>query len=312
MRIAFIVDPLEKLKAYKDSSVFMMREAAKRGHEVWAFEAHEMFSKGAVFAQAHQLSLSADNVAWYRELASSTQLLHFFDAVLMRKDPPFDQNYLYSTLLLSLAEQRGVRVVNRTSSLRDYNEKLAILKFEQFVSPTLVSSEMGYIQSFVDEYKDIIVKKLDGMGGTSIFRVRADDPNRNAIIEVQTNNGAEIIMAQRYIPEIVQGDKRVLVIDGKVVPFSLARIPKAGETRGNLAAGGRGVAQPLTARDREIAEALGPQLKADGLTIVGLDIIGDYLTEVNVTSPTCFVEIFEQAGFNAAALVIDALEEKGV
>ena len=308
MRIAFIVDPLEKLKAYKDSSIFMMREAAKRGHEVWAFEAHEMFSQGMIVAQARRLEISADNNAWYRELASSTEPLHFFDAVLMRKDPPFDQSYLYSTLLLSLAEQRGARVINRASSLRDYNEKLAILKFEQFVSPTLVSSEMGRIQSFVDEHKDVIVKKLDGMGGTSIFRVRADDPNRNAIIEVQTGNGVETIMAQRYIPEIVNGDKRVLVIDGTVVPFSLARIPKAGETRGNLAAGGRGIAQPLTVRDREIAEALGPQLKADGLTIVGLDIIGDYLTEVNVTSPTCFVEIFEQAGFNAAALVIDALE----
>jgi glutathione synthase len=169
---------------------------------------------------------------------------------------------------------------------------------------------MERIHAFIDEHKDVIVKKLDGMGGTSIFRVRADDPNRNAIIEVQTIDGAETIMAQRYIPEIVKGDKRVLVIDGKVVPFCLARIPKAGETRGNLAAGGRGVAQPIGSRDREIAEALGPQLKADGLTIVGLDIIGDYLTEVNVTSPTCFVEIFEQAGFNAAGRVVDALETK--
>ena len=228
----------------------------------------------------------------------------------MRKDPPFNQEYLYSTLLLSLAEEQGAKVVNRAGALRDYNEKLAILKFARFASPTLVTSEMGRLHAFIDEHKDVIVKKLDGMGGTSIFRVRADDPNRNAIIEVQTVNGAETIRAQRYIPDIVKGDKRVLVIDGKPVPFCLARIPKAGETRGNLAAGGRGVAQPISARDREIAEALGPQLKADGLTIVGLDIIGDLLTEVNVTSPTCLVEIFEQVGFNAAALVVDALESR--
>jgi glutathione synthase len=311
MRIAFIVDPLHTLKAYKDSSVFMMREAAKRGHEVWAFEAREMFFAGVVSANAHRLAVSDDNNAWYREESSAVQPLTFFDTVLMRKDPPFNQEYLYSTLLLSLAEQQGARIVNRAGALRDYNEKLAILKFAQFTSPTLVTSEMARVHAFIDEHKDVIVKKLDGMGGTSIFRVRADDPNRNAIVEVQTIDGTETIMAQRYIPEIVKGDKRVLVINGKVVPFCLARIPKDGETRGNLAAGGRGVAQPISARDREIAEALGPQLKADGLTIVGLDIIGDCLTEVNVTSPTCFVEIFEQAGFNAAALVIEALETDG-
>ena len=311
MRIAFIVDPLAKLKAYKDSSVFMMREAAKRGHEVWAFEAREMFSGGAVCANAHRLEVSADNHAWYQEISSNTQPLTFFDAVLMRKDPPFDQEYLYATLLLSLAEQQGARIVNRPNALRDYNEKLAILKFERFTSPTLVTADKTRIDAFIDEHHDVIVKKLDGMGGTSIFLIRKDDPNRNAIIEVQTVDGTETIMAQRYIPEISKGDKRVLVIDGKPVPFCLARIPKEGETRGNLAAGGRGVAQPLSKRDIEIAEALGPQLKADGLTLVGLDIIGDYLTEVNVTSPTCLVEIFEQKGFNAAELVIEALEIKG-
>jgi glutathione synthase len=310
MKFAFIVDPLAKLKAYKDSSVFMMREAAKRGHEVWAFEAHEIFSAGQVCANAHRLDVSSDNHAWYREISSNTQALNFFDAVLMRKDPPFDQEYLYSTLLLSLAEQQGARIVNRPNALRDYNEKLAILKFERFTSPTLVTADMGRLHAFVDEHRDVIVKKLDGMGGTSIFLVRKDDPNRNAIIEVQTINGSETIMAQRYIPEITEGDKRVLVIDGNVVPFCLARIPKDGETRGNLAAGGRGVAQPISPRDREIADALGPQLKADGLTLVGLDIIGDYLTEVNVTSPTCLVEIFEQVGFNAAALIIDSLEKR--
>ena len=309
MRIVFIVDPLAKLKAYKDSSVFMMREAGKRGHEVYAFEARDLaLFEGRVLARASHLNLSADNALWY-SVASETEMpLSYFDAVLMRKDPPFDAEYLYATLLLSLAEDQGARVVNHAASLRNYNEKLAIAKFGQFTVPTMVTSDMARVQTFVDLHRDVIIKKLDGMGGTSIFRVRADDPNRNAIVEVQTVDGSVSVMAQRYIPEITKGDKRVLVIDGQPVPFCLARIPKEGETRGNLAAGGRGVAQPISARDREIAEALGPQLKADGLTIVGLDIIGDYLTEVNVTSPTCMVEIFEQAGCNAAALVMDALE----
>ena len=312
MKIAFVVDPLEKLKAYKDSSVFMMREASRHGHEVFAFEAkHMALDSRNVVALTAKLSVNADNHRWYTVEGSAEFKLADFDAVLMRKDPPFNQEYLYSTLLLELAEMQGANVINRAGALRDYNEKLATAKFPRFTPPTLVTQGMERIHAFIDEHKDVIVKKLDGMGGTSIFRVRADDPNRNTIIEVQTVNGAETIMAQRYIPEIAKGDKRVLVIDGKPVPFALARIPKEGETRGNLAAGGRGVAQPLSARDREIAEALGPQLKADGLTIVGLDIIGDYLTEVNVTSPTCFVEIFEQAGFNAAALVIDALEGRG-
>ncbi len=311
MRIAFIVDPLAKLKAYKDSSVFMMREAAKRGHEVYAFEArHIVLLDGRALAKASHLKVSNDNDHWF-QVASETEMpLSDFDAVLMRKDPPFDAEYLYATLLLSLAEDQGARVVNRAASLRNYNEKLAIAKFAQFTVPTMVTSEMPRLQSFIDLHKDVIVKKLDGMGGTSIFRVRADDPNRNAILEVQTVDGTVSVMAQRYIPEITKGDKRVLVIDGKPVPFCLARIPKEGETRGNLAAGGRGVAQPLSPRDREIAETLAPQLKTDGLTIVGLDIIGEYLTEVNVTSPTCMVEIFEQAGFNTAALVIDALENR--
>ncbi len=309
MKIAFIVDPLAGLKAYKDSSVMMMREAARRGHIVYAFEARDMNSMGDVIsARASKLAVSADNNQWHRVESASVMALTDFDAVLMRKDPPFDQEYLYATLLLSLAESQGARVVNRPAALRDYNEKLAILQFAEFTSPTLVSSNMAAVHAFVDKHGDVILKKLDGMGGTSIFRVRADDPNRNAIVEVQTVDGTATIMAQRYIPEIANGDKRVLLVNGVPVSHALARIPKPGETRGNLAAGGRGVAMPLTSRESEIAEALGPQLKADGLTIVGLDIIGDYLTEVNVTSPTCMVEIFEQAGVNTAALVIDAIE----
>jgi glutathione synthase len=315
LKIAFIVDPLDHLKAYKDSSVAMMREAAKRGHEVYACEAKDLamlpaqrVAQTRLLVRSFRLSLSADNGAWYRIEAETEMELKQFDAVLMRKDPPFNQEYLYATLLLSLAEEQGARVFNRASSLRDYNEKLGIAKFPQFVTPTLVASDMSRIQSFIEEHRDVIVKKLDGMGGTSIFRVRADDPNRNAIVEVQTQNGQETVMTQRLIPEISKGDKRVLIIDGKAVPFCLARIPKAGETRGNLAAGGKGVAQPLSARDIEIVETLGPKLKADGLMIVGLDIIGDYLTEVNVTSPTCFVEIFEQTGFNASQMLLEAIE----
>jgi glutathione synthase len=308
MKIAFIVDPLRGLKAYKDSSIFMMREAAKRGHEVYAFEAHEIFAaSNIVTANAAHLTVTDDNNAWYRVNATTAMALTDFDAVLMRKDPPFDQEYLYATLLLGLAESQGARIVNRPASLRDYNEKLAILKFSEFTSPTLVTADMARVHAFVDTHQDVILKKLDGMGGTSIFRVRADDANRNAIVEVQTQYGQSTIMAQRYIPEITKGDKRVLVIDGKPMSHALARIPKPGETRGNLAAGGRGVAMPLTVRERQIAEALGPTLKRDGLTIVGLDIIGDYLTEVNVTSPTCMVEIFEQSGVNIAAAVLEAV-----
>ena len=309
MKIAFIIDPLGLLKTYKDSSVLMMREAAKRGHAVYAIEAGHLFcSSNTVSAQAMKLTLSDDNNCWYQIEQTSSMPLSAFDVVLMRKDPPFDPEYLYATLLLSLAESQGVRIINRPAALRDYNEKISILKFPEFTSPTFVSCDMVAVHAFIDLHGDVILKKLDGMGGTSIFRVRADDPNRNAIVEVQTLYGAVSIMAQRYIPEISKGDKRVLVIDG--VPFShtLARIPKAGETRGNLAAGGRGVAMPLTAREREIATTIGPQLKADGLMIVGLDIIGDYLTEINVTSPTCMVEILQQAGVNAAAAVLEAIE----
>jgi len=308
MDIAFIVDPLGGLKAYKDSSVFMMREASKRGHIVWAFEACELQARGnAVSAMASRLTVGDDNNHWYKVDQSVEKPLKDFGAVLMRKDPPFDQEYLYSTLLLSLAESQGARIINRPASLRDYNEKLAILRFPEFASPTLVTGDMARVHAFIDEHTDVILKKLDGMGGTSIFRVTTTDANRNAIVEVQTEYGKSTIMAQRYIPEIAKGDKRVLVIDGKPMSHALARIPKAGETRGNLAAGGKGVAMPLTSREREIAEALGPTLKRDGLTIVGLDIIGDYLTEVNVTSPTCMVEIFEQAGVNVAAEVLTAV-----
>jgi glutathione synthase len=215
--------------------------------------------------------------------------------------------YVYSTYLLEISEARGARVFNRPRALRDYNEKMALAKFADFIAPTLVSRDPELLREFIDEHEDVILKPLDGMGGTSVFRVREDDPNRNVIVETVGHHGARTVMAQRFIPEIVDGDKRVLVIAGEPIPHVLARIPKPGETRGNLAAGGRGVARPLSARDREIALAVGARLWAEGMLVVGLDVIGDYLTEVNVTSPTGFVEITQQTGFDVAGRFADAL-----
>ena len=230
--------------------------------------------------------------------------------MLNRKDPPFDLEYLTASWLLSQAERDGARVFNRPAAVRDHNEKLGILEFPQFVTPTLASSDPERVQAFIDEHRDVILKRLDGMGGESIFRVRLDDPNRNVIVETMAQGGARSIMAQRYIPDIAKGDKRVLLIGGKPVPHSLARIAKPGDTRANLATGGRGVAQPLSAQDRRIAETLGPVLAARGLLLVGLDIIGDHLTEVNVTSPTCFREIQDQTGFDVSGMFLDSLEKE--
>jgi glutathione synthase len=310
MRLAFVLDPLGLLKAYKDSSVAMMREAARRGHEVFALEAREMHVlEGSVRSRVQPLAIHDDNESWYSPAGEPrVARLAQFERVFMRKDPPFDQEYYYATLLLERAAAEGTTVVNDPRALRDWNEKLAILRFPAFTPPMLVASDMALIHAFIDAHRDVIVKKLDGMGGTMIFRVGAGDPNRNVIIEAITELGARTVMAQRYIPEIAQGDKRVLVIAGKPFSHCLARIPKAGETRGNLAAGGRGVAQPISARDREIAAAVGGELVKAGIVFAGLDIIGDWLTEENVTSPTCIVEIAQQTGRNAAAELMDAVE----
>ena len=255
------------------------------------------------------LSLKDYDDDWVRAEPAEDRRLASFDAVVMRKDPPFDMEFVASTWLLDAAVREGARVFNRPAALRDHNEKLAIAEFPQFVAPTLVTREPERLHAFIDEHGDAILKRLDGMGGASIFRVRADDPNRNVIVETMAEFGGRSVMAQRYIPEIRDGDKRILLIGGNVVPYSLARIPKAGETRGNLAAGGRGVAQPLSKRDNEIGSALAPQLAARGLLLVGLDVIGDWLTEVNVTSPTCFREIMDQTGCDVASLFLDALEQ---
>ncbi|MBS1156464.1 MAG: glutathione synthetase [Proteobacteria bacterium] len=313
MKLLFIIDPLDGLKIYKDSSYAMMDEAAVRGHEIWTGQAQTLRVRdGRVEMQAAPLAFTEKQFGheWYEEGDYASVVLADFAAVVMRKDPPFDQQYLYATQLLSLAEAHGARVFNSGQALRDFNEKLSVLRYPQFTAPTLVSQQEDDIRAFLAEHGDIILKPLDGMGGMGIFRLRRDDPNIGSIIETLSANGACTVMAQRFIPQIVDGDKRVLVIDGKPVDWCLARIPKAGETRGNLAVGGTGVARQLTARDRHIAEALGPELLARGLLLVGLDIIGDYLTEVNVTSPTCFQEISAQSGINVAGLFIDAIERR--
>jgi len=311
LRFLFVLDPLDSLKAYKDSSVAMMRAAQARGHAVFACEQpHLHWMKNRVASAALRLSVTDNDEDWYRPHEAETRALAEFDAVLMRKDPPFDLEYVATTWLLSAAAREGARVFNSPDAIRDHNEKLAIAEFARFVAPTLVTREAGRIQSFIDEHGDVVVKRLDVMGGENIFRVRADDPNRNVIVEIMAQGGARTVMAQRYIPEIAQGDKRVLLIDGQPVPHCLARIPKAGETRGNLAAGARGVAQPLTERHREIAAAIGPVLARRNLLLVGLDVIGDWLTEVNVTSPTCFREIQDQSGFDVSGMFLDSLEKK--
>ncbi|MHB9118132.1 MAG: glutathione synthase [Burkholderiales bacterium] len=310
MQLAFILDPLDSLKTYKDSSVAMMREAQARGHVLHALMQDEVVLQGAeVMSYGRSIELSGDPYDWYRASIPAPRPLSDFDAVVMRKDPPFDNEYLYSTQLLELAQDQGARVFNHPRAIRDFNEKLAIAKFPQFTAPTLATRRADLILAFLAEHGDIILKPLDAMGGSGVFRVRAGDPNLNVIIETLTALGSKTIMAQRFIPEIALGDKRILLIDGEPVPYALARIPKEGETRGNLAAGGKGVAQPLTSRDQEIAATLGPVLRDLGLFLVGLDVIGDYLTEINVTSPTGFQEITAQTGCNVAGLFIDALEQ---
>lgn len=309
MRILFIADPLDHFKIQKDSTFAMMEEAARRGHAIASADASSLALEGGrIMVDADGLTLTGAANPWYRRGDCYRQPLSGFNAVVMRKDPPFDLEYFYTTHLFTLAEQQGIKVFSSGQALRDFNEKLAILQFPELIAPTLVSSEIGRLHAFVNQHFDAILKPLDGMGGSGIFRVRPDDPNLNVILETITLNSSRTVMAQRYIPEIRNGDKRVLVIDGKPVDYCLARIPKAGETRGNLAAGGRGEVRELSARDREIAEIVGPELRRRGILLAGLDVIGDYLTEINVTSPTCMREIMNHTDLNVAALFIDALE----
>ncbi|HEY9097567.1 MAG TPA: glutathione synthase [Thiobacillus sp.] len=308
MKLLFIIDPLPSLKAYKDTSVAMMRAAAVRGHRVYVTEAHQLsIQDGHVRASCMALEISPDD-DWYRIAFTEHHALKAFNAVIMRTDPPVDVDYLLATHLLEVAENNGARILNRPSSLREFNEKLAIFNFQQFITPTQVSADHAVIQAFLDEHQDIIVKPLTEMGGSGIFRLTLTDLNRNAILETLTQNGRRPIMAQRYLPDISAGDKRILLINGDVVPWALARIPKAGETRGNLAAGGTARAQPLSARDQTIADTIAPWAHEQGIFLAGLDVIGTCLTEINVTSPTGFQEIAAQTGHDVAAQFIAAIE----
>ncbi|MFI4929466.1 MAG: glutathione synthase [Burkholderiales bacterium] len=311
MSLLFVADPLEAFKTYKDTTFAMMREAARRGHELWACEPADLVWRrgGRVVARrARAITLTGDDQRWFEVVAEGEMALADARAVLMRKDPPFDSEYFYATHLLQQAEREGACVFNKPAALRDHPEKLAILEFPQWIPPTLVTRSEQAVRAFHAEHGEIILKPLDGMGGTGIFRVGVDGMNLGAIVETLSGHGATTVMVQRFLPEIVHGDKRILVIDGEPVPFCLARIPQGGEVRGNLAVGGKGVAQPLTARDEEIARALGAVLRTRGLLLVGLDVIGDSLTEINVTSPTCFQEITQQTGFDVARMFIDAFE----
>jgi glutathione synthase len=311
MDLLFVADPLESFKTYKDTTFSMMREAASRGHRLWACLQQDLAWQlgGKVTGRgARRVSLTGDAHRWFNVDEQRDLLLCETGAVLMRKDPPFDSEYFYATHLLEQAEREGAVVLNKPRALRDHPEKLSILEFPDFIGPTLVTRDAAAVRAFHDEHRDIILKPLDGMGGMGIFRVGADGLNLGSIIETLNQHGAVTLMVQKYLSEIVQGDKRIVVIGGEPVPFSLARIPQGSEIRGNLAVGGKGVAQPLSARDREIAEALGPVLAARGLLFVGLDVIGDSLTEINVTSPTGFQEITQQTGFDVAKKFVDALE----
>jgi glutathione synthase len=314
MKLLFVADPLAGFKIHKDSTFAMMREAARRGHSLYACEPADLSWQrgGRVAAHVRHITLTGASgygvTDWFKVEDETRNALAEFDAVLMRQDPPFDSEYFYATHLLERAEAEGARVFNSPRALRDHPEKLAILEFPEFIAPTLVTRNAADIRSFHDEHQDIILKPLDGMGGMGIFRIKADGLNLGSVIETLNRGGAQTVMVQKYLSAISAGDKRVLVIGGKPVPYSLARIPQGNEIRGNLAAGGKGVAQPLSGRDREIAEVIGPKLAQRGLLLIGLDVIGDQLTEINVTSPTCFQEITDQAGFDVAAMFVDALE----
>jgi glutathione synthase len=320
-KFLFVADPLDSFKTYKDSTYAMMAEVAKRGHELWACEQSQLtiypgsagkkargFCQRIILQNVVQALDSEWHGQWYATQEQAERPLVDFDAIVMRKDPPFDLEYLYSTFVLEQAERDGAKVFNSAASLRNHNEKLAITEFPEFTAPTLVTRDVKVLRAFIAEHGIAILKLLDGMGGASIFKATLDDPNLSVILETMNQFGARSVMAQKYLPQISEGDKRILLIGGKPVPFALARIPKAGESRGNLAAGGTGRAQALSARDLEIAQTLGPILIKRGLLLVGLDVIGDCLTEINVTSPTCFREIMTQKGFDVAAMFVDAME----
>lgn len=310
MKLLFVADPIESFKPTKDSTLAMMAAAQAAGHQIYHAKATTLSWDGeAVIAITQELQVNRNERPWFVVKSEQSALLKSFDAVLMRQDPPFDGEFLANTWLLSQAEREGARIFNSPTALREHSEKLSIAEFTQFTTPTLVTRSLETIRAFHQEHKDIVIKPLDGMGGMGVFRVGPDGVNLGSIVETLGENGRRALMAQKYLPEIVQGDKRLLLINGEAVPFVLARIPQAGDIRGNLAAGGKGEAQPLTSAETRIAQTLGPILAKRGLFLVGLDIIGDRLTEINVTSPTCFVEITEQTGYDVAKHWLRELEK---
>jgi glutathione synthase len=310
MDILFIADPLESFKIKKDSTLAIMRAAQEAGHRLWFCQSRNILWRDElVVADCQALAVKPSASSWFELGSLESRSLKSFAAVLMRTDPPFDIEYLNTTWLLSAAVRQGAKVFNDPAAVRDHSEKLSITEFPELIPPTLVTRELSAVEAFHQTHHDIVIKPLDGMGGMGVFRVGADGLNLASIVETLGENGARTLMIQRFLPEIAQGDKRVLLIGGEVVPLALARIPQGTEIRGNLAVGGKGVAMPLSDAERAIAERLAPILNQRGLFLVGLDLIGGYLTEINVTSPTCFVEITDQSDFNVAQFFISTLEK---
>lgn len=311
LKLGVVMDPIATITIKKDTTFAMLLAAQARGWELHYFEQADLYACGnEAFGRSRRLSVQDNKHDWFTFHGERELPLAELDVMLMRKDPPFDMEYIYTTYLLELAETAGVRVVNRPHSLRDANEKMFALNFPQCCPPTLVSREPARLKTFLNEHGDIVVKPLDGMGGASVFRLRQDDPNINVILETLTAHGRRLSMAQRYVPEVVAGDKRILLIDGEPVPYALARIPQVGETRANLAAGGHGEGAPLSERDRWICTQVAPTLREMGLLFVGLDVIGDYLTEINVTSPTCARELDAQFGLDIGSDLMTAIERQ--
>jgi len=311
LKIGVVMDPIEGINFKKDSTLAMLLEAQSRGWELYYMEQADLYiAHDIARAKMKKLNVFNDADNWFELSAAEDLNLDSLDAILMRKDPPFDMNYIYSTYILEKAEEKGTIIINKAQSLRDANEKLFTNNFSQCMPPTLVSSQAEHIKAFYEEHNDIILKPLDGMGGASVFRIKEGDSNLSVIIETLTEHGTKLTMAQRFIPEIKDGDKRILLINGHPVPYALARIPAKGETRANLAAGGEGIGIELTDRDRWICGQVAPLLKEKGLIFVGIDVIGDYLTEVNVTSPTCIRELDKQYNINISAILMDWLAKQ--
>ena len=311
IKLGIVMDPIADINIKKDSSFAMLMEAQNRGYELFYMEMQDLsMLEGRAYASSRSLTVQQDPASWYELGEETNHLLSDLDVILMRKDPPFDTEFIYATYMLERAEDEGTLIVNKPQSLRDANEKLYTAWFNEFTPTTLVTRRKDKLRAFHKEHKDVILKPLDGMGGASIFRLNEQDKNVSVIIETLTEHGTRYCMAQKFIPEIKDGDKRILVIDGEPVPYCLARIPASGETRGNIAAGGRGVARPLSESDWKIAKALGPKLKEKGLIFVGLDVIGDKLTEINVTSPTCIREIEATYDVSITGMLMDAIEAR--